>query len=68
MAELRFDVTGNTSGAQKATRDLASTTDLAARGARLLADSLDKQRRAGATSVGATLTLAKAARSKPSSL
>jgi SLT domain-containing protein len=60
VAELRFDITGNTSSAQRAVRDLAGPTEVAARGARLLADSLDKQRRAAATSVGATLTLAKA--------
>jgi hypothetical protein len=60
MAELRFDVTGNTSGAQRANRDLAGSAEVAARGARLLADSLDKERRAKATSVAATLALAKA--------
>jgi hypothetical protein len=60
MAELRFDITGNTTGAQRGLKDLAGASDLAARGARLLADSLDKQRRAAAASAGATLASAKA--------
>jgi hypothetical protein len=60
MAELRFDVTGNTTGAQRGLKDLAGASDLAARGARLLADSLDKQRRAAAASAGATIAAAKA--------
>jgi hypothetical protein len=60
VAELRFDITGNTSGAQRAVRDLAGVTDVASRGARLLADSLDRQRRAAAASAGATIAAAKA--------
>jgi hypothetical protein len=60
VAELRFDITGNTSGAQRAVRDLAGVTDVASRGARLLADSLEKQKRAAAASAGATIAAAKA--------
>ena len=57
--ELRFDITGNTAGAQRANRDLAGTMDLAARGARLMSDSLDKSRRATDAAARASLTLAK---------
>jgi hypothetical protein len=57
--ELRFDITGNTAGAQRANRDLAGTMDLAARGARLMSDSLDKQKRAVDAAARASLTLAK---------
>jgi len=60
VAELRFDITGRDAGASRAMRDVAGSADLAARGARLLAESLQKEQRAAAESVGATLTLAKA--------
>jgi hypothetical protein len=41
-------------------RKVADTEVLAARGARICADALEKQRRAAGTSIGATLALAKA--------
>jgi hypothetical protein len=58
--ELRFDITGRDAGASRALKDVAGAADLAAKGARLLADAEDKQKRAMSASVGATLAQAKA--------
>lgn len=64
MAEaIVFDFVGR--GADRLAGDFRKTGDsaaLAARGARVMADSLDKQRKAALASTGATLTLAKADR------
>src|SRR5215831_1031348 len=60
MAELRFDITATDAGASRAMKSVAGSADLAAQGARRLAEELDHQRRATQASVGATLALAKA--------
>jgi hypothetical protein len=59
--KVNFDFTST--GADALARDFRKTADnatLAGKGARLCADAIEKQRKAAATSVGATLALAKA--------
>jgi hypothetical protein len=59
--DVNFDFTSR--GADKLASDFRKTGDnaaIAAKGARLCADALDKQRKAASTSAGATIALAKA--------
>ena len=61
MADLTFRF--GSSGADRLKGDMRAVSDnsvLAARGARLLSDALEKQRRAAGVSAGATIALAKA--------
>jgi hypothetical protein len=57
---IEIPIVGRDEGATRVLKDVAGASDLAARSARALADAEDKQRRAMAASVGATLAQAKA--------
>ena len=61
MAEsMRFDITGRDVGGSATLKGLARDSDVAATQTRRLADAMDAQRRAAATSAAATLASAKA--------